>query len=135
MRIAVFSPYGNSNQVDLNSSNFIFLLANYLRLKNALFQEDLEAVDKAISSMQSKIDFVNPENLDGKGLDAWENHIDLYKDKLKEMEHVKGLEKKRSYFSHISEIMYCTIKSFGLKQGNLLPYSARWRLTTKEPTR
>ena len=35
------------------------------------------------------------------------------------MQHIKGLDNKRSYFSHISEIMYCTIKSFGLKQGNL----------------
>lgn len=57
--------------------------------------------------------------LDGKGLEAWEDHISLYDDKLQEMKHVKGLEEKRSYFSHISEIMYCTIKSFGLKEGDL----------------
>ncbi|WP_414654639.1 MULTISPECIES: hypothetical protein [unclassified Flavobacterium] len=26
------------------------------------------------------------------------------------MRHIKGLDNKRSYFSHLSEIMYCTIK-------------------------
>ena len=31
----------------------------------------------------------------------------------------QGLNNKRSDFSHSSEIIYFTIKSFGLKQGNL----------------
>ncbi len=35
------------------------------------------------------------------------------------MNHIKELNNKRSYFSHISEMVYCTIKSLGLKQGNL----------------
>lgn len=95
------------------------VLGIYLKLKNALFQGNSDAINNAIGSMQNEIDFVNPESLDGKGLDAWNSHMGLYKDKLREMKHVKGLENKRSYFSHISEIMYCTIKSFGLKEGNL----------------
>jgi hypothetical protein len=31
------------------------------------------------------------------------------------MQHVKDIEEKRSYFSHISEIVYCTVKSYALK--------------------
>ena len=91
----------------------------YLLMKDALVNDDVVATDKAISVMNGKIKEVKPEKLDGEGLEAWEDHLRLYNDKLQEMRHVEGLESKRSYFSHISEIMYCTIKSFRLKQGDL----------------
>lgn len=95
------------------------VIDGYLLLKDALVSEDVDAADKAIVVMEDKINAVKPESLDGEGLDAWKDHIGLYKNKLQEMQHVKGLEDKRTYFSHISEIMYCTIKSFGLKEGDL----------------
>ena len=95
------------------------VINTYLEVKNALFNEDIARTDKAVSAMSEKVAAVIPDKMDGKGLDAWNSHQVLYETKLKEMLHVKGLENKRSYFSHISEIMYCTIKSFGLKQGKL----------------
>ncbi len=91
----------------------------YLQLKDALAKDDETSADNAASLMAEKVLAVIPTKLEGKGLEAWQNHQALYESKLKEMQHIKGLENKRSYFSHISEIMYCTIKSFGLKQGNL----------------
>ncbi|KOH44831.1 DUF3347 domain-containing protein [Sunxiuqinia dokdonensis] len=91
----------------------------YLQRKDALVKDDEEAVNKSVGVMAEKVSAVVPSQLDGKGLEAWQNHKTLYETKLKEMQHIAGLEKKRPYFSHISEIMYCTIKSFGLKQGNL----------------
>ncbi|NDP22568.1 MAG: DUF3347 domain-containing protein [Paludibacter sp.] len=91
----------------------------YLQIKDALTKDDELASEKAAGLMAEKVAAVTPAKLKGKGLEAWQNHKDIYKLKLKEMQHIKGLENKRSYFSHISEIMYCTIKSFGLKQGNL----------------
>lgn len=91
----------------------------YLRLKDALVGDNIVAADNAIGLMLKKIKEVKPNQLDGEGLKAWEDHVNLYDDKLQEMQHVKGLEEKRSYFGHISEIMYCTIKSFGLKKGDL----------------
>tara|TARA_R110002050_G_scaffold125855_1_gene246163 strand:- start:2665 stop:3357 length:693 start_codon:yes stop_codon:yes gene_type:complete len=91
----------------------------YLQVKDALVKDSEEAVNKAVGMMAEKVLAVVPAQLEGKGLEAWQNHKALYETKLKEMEHTTGLENKRSYFSHISEIMYCTIKSFGLKQGNL----------------
>ena len=91
----------------------------YLGVKNALFKDDIAGTDKAVGKMSKKVAAVIPNKMDGKGLDAWHSHKVLYETKLNEMLHVKGLENKRSYFSHISEIMYCTIKSFGLKQGKL----------------
>jgi len=91
----------------------------YLQLKDAFVKDDEQATEKATTLMAEKVAAVIPTKLEGKGLEAWHNHQEVYEAKLKEMQHIKGLDNKRSYFSHISEIMYCTIKSFGLKQGNL----------------
>ena len=95
------------------------LIDAYMQIKEALFNEDEKATDKAIVLMLAKVNNVVPTTLSGEGLDAWQNHQKLYLVKLKEMKHISGLNNKRSYFSHLSEIMYCTIKSFGLKQGHL----------------
>lgn len=91
----------------------------YIKLKDALAKDNEKEADKAVDLMFEKVAAVIPTKLEGKGLEAWKNHQALYEQKLKEMSHSKGLQNKRSYFNHISEIMYCTIKSFGLKQGNL----------------
>lgn len=95
------------------------VIKTYLEVKDALFNEDIAGTDKAVSAMIEKVAAVSPDKMHGKGLDAWHSHQVLYEAKLSEMQHVNGLENKRSFFSHISEIMYCTIKSFGLKQGKL----------------
>ena len=95
------------------------VIAAYLQLKDAFVKDDEQATDNAAGLMAEKVAGVVPTKLDGKGLETWHNHQVLYEAKLKEMQHIKGLDNKRSYFSHISEIVYCTIKSFGLKQGNL----------------
>lgn len=91
----------------------------YLQIEAALVKDDEEGVNKSVGEMVKKVLTVVPTKLEGKGLEAWQNHKALYEDKLKEMQHIEGIENKRSYFSHVSEIMYCTIKSFRLKQGNL----------------
>lgn len=95
------------------------VIAAYLQLKDVLVKDDEQATDKAAGLMAKKVAAVVPTKLEGKGLEAWHNHQAVNEVKLKEMQHIKGLDNKRSYFSHISELMYCTIKSFGLKQGNL----------------
>lgn len=107
-------PVGEETQKELEQ-----VIDAYLQVKDALVKDSEEAVNKAVGMMAEKVLAVVPAQLEGKGLEAWQNHKALYETKLKEMEHTTGLENKRSYFSHISEIMYCTIKSFGLKQGNL----------------
>jgi DNA repair ATPase RecN len=107
-------PVNKQTQAELEE-----VIDAYLLVKNALVNGDVAATNKTINIMLGNIKAVKPEKLDGEGLDAWKDHISLYQDKLKEMQHVKGLGDKRSYFSHISEIMYCTIKSFGLKEGDL----------------
>ena len=88
----------------------------YLEIKDALVNSNAPAVDKAAAKMYSMVEAVDGSSLGGEGKDAWEQHAMLYNDKLLEMQHEKGLEEKRSYFSHISEIVYCTVKSFDLKE-------------------
>ena len=92
------------------------VLNAYLEMKNALVNSNASAADKAVAKMSSMVEAVDGSSLEGEGKEAWEQHASLYKDKLAEMQHVQGLEEKRSYFSHISEIVYCTVKSFDLKE-------------------
>ncbi|MCB0726590.1 MAG: DUF3347 domain-containing protein [Ignavibacteriae bacterium] len=93
------------------------VLEAYLEIKDALVASDVPAADVNAKKMADNIAGVSTSGMKEAGLKAWENHSDLYNKKLQEMIHIDGLENKRSYFSHISEIMYCTIKSFGLKSG------------------
>lgn len=88
----------------------------YLEMKNALVNSNADEADKAAAKMAQKAKVVDGSTIKGTGKEAWEQHASLYLDKLAEMQHVKGLEEKRSYFGHISEIVYCTVKSFDLKE-------------------
>lgn len=88
----------------------------YLTMKDAFVNDNIAEVDEAASLMQDKVKQVKPESMEGQGLEAWQQHANLYVDILKELRHTKDLQEKRSYFSHISEIVYCTVKSFGLHE-------------------
>ncbi|NOX85666.1 MAG: DUF3347 domain-containing protein [Chlorobi bacterium] len=91
----------------------------YISLENALIRDNLNGTNKAAALMAERVATVPIGNMDDKALEAWKNHATLYEQKLKELQHVDNLADKRSYFAHISEIMYCTIKSFGLKENKL----------------
>ena len=94
------------------------VLDAYLKMKDALVASDETATDANAKAMAKIVEEVNASGMKDDRLKAWKNHSELYDKKLQEMIHIDGLENKRSYFSHISEIMYCTIKSFGLKTGS-----------------
>nr|WP_321409130.1 DUF3347 domain-containing protein [uncultured Carboxylicivirga sp.] len=109
-------PYQPTQEIQVELEQVIDA---YLRIEVALIKGDEQGVNNSVDVMANKIMAVQPTQLFDKGSEAWKNHQAFYKSKLKEMRHITGLENKRSYFSHLSEIMYCTIKSFGLKQGKL----------------
>ncbi len=115
--IAILETKANINEASTNE--FEEVINAYLQIKDALVNDNETKTDEAITIMAGKLKEVSEEKLLGEGLATWQNHQILYEAKLKEMKHIKGIENKRSYFSHISEIMYCTIKSFGLKEGDL----------------
>jgi hypothetical protein len=94
------------------------LLEFYGMLREALFAGDETEADKAAANMSASAEDVPPQDFRNVGKEAWEQHAKLYGRTLAELQHVP-MEKKRSYFAHISEIVYCTVKSFGL--GSKLP--------------
>lgn len=91
----------------------------YLEMKNALVNDDAAGVDKAAAQMAENVEAVDGSLLQGEGASAWQQHASLYSNKLAKMQHVEDLEEKRSYFSHLSEIVYCTVKSFDLEEMEL----------------
>jgi len=92
---------------------------SYLSLQQALVDSDIIEADKAASDMDILLEIIPIGKFDQKARAAWENHKKGYAKNLSEFLHVKSLEDKRSYFSHISEILYCTVKSFDMKADNV----------------
>lgn len=92
------------------------LLGSYITLKNTCFKGDLKTINQAGSTMLEQVKNIDTEMNSKEGKEALQQHVKLYKDKLKEMLHIEGLKEKRSYLGHISEIVYCTIKSFDFRK-------------------
>tara|TARA_R110000822_G_scaffold277603_1_gene399627 strand:- start:514 stop:1233 length:720 start_codon:yes stop_codon:yes gene_type:complete len=108
----------NPFQPEKNTKNALQeVVQAYLLLKDAFVMGDLKKIDDASAIMEQRVAAVGSNTLQEYGLAAWDQHSKLYCEKLKELRHIKGLEEKRSYFSHISEVIYCTIKSFDMKDG------------------
>lgn len=91
----------------------------YLLLAEALVEGDTNKVDQSAGLLAKRVKSIPVDSFYGEGLNAWTQHAGQYEEKLKEMQHIKGLGNKRSYFAHISEIMYCTVKSFDIQAGSL----------------
>ena len=87
----------------------------YVNLEDAFVKGDVEKADSYADTMKVQVLAIDTTGLNEKSLEAWQNHSDTYTQVLIEMKHVKGLEEKRGYFAHLSEVMYCTFKSFELK--------------------
>ena len=92
---------------------------SYLRLEEALVKSDTAAANKAAVEMKFLLDLIPEPAPDGKSVEAWANHKEGYRKNLTEFLHVQGLEEKRSYFSHITEFLYCTFKSFDMDAGDM----------------
>jgi hypothetical protein len=92
----------------------------YLELKDAFIEADIDEIDRLATKMKKKVEVVDVTEWETNGKTAWQQHASLYLQKLSEMIHLSDLSEKRSYFSHLSEVIYCTIKSFNLKEGEEL---------------
>ena len=109
--IILENPYQPSEST---KKELIEVIKVYLEMKNAFVNDNVEGVDAAASAMEDKVKNVKPEKMEGDGLEAWRQHDTLYMGVLKDLKRAEGIQEKRSYFSHVSEIVYCTVKSFGL---------------------
>lgn len=95
------------------------IVDTYLKLKESLVMDNEKASDDAAAAMAGAVSRVPLFEFDDNGATAWRQHAELYSSQLKEMQHIGGLANKRSYFAHISEIVYCTIKTFGFANRTL----------------
>lgn len=102
-----------------NENKLKEVIKAYLAMKNAFIVADSKRIDSAAQAMLEHVKSVDPKNINGDGKEAWLQHASGYESKLTELLHIKGLEERRSYFSHLSEIVYCTIKSFKLNDMKL----------------
>ncbi|MEZ4963330.1 MAG: DUF3347 domain-containing protein [Saprospiraceae bacterium] len=97
----------------------VTFFGSYLSLEEAFVKSDTVAANNAAREMKFLLDLI-PEPASGdKAAEAWANHKEGYRKNLTEFLHVQDLEEKRSYFSHITEFLYCTFKSFDMEAGDI----------------
>lgn len=89
--------------------------SGYLELEKALVNSDPVITNSTAEKMISLLENIPTPISNEEVKKAWENHKKGYYKTLTEIQHTKDLEDKRSYFSHISEILYCTLKSFDVE--------------------
>jgi superoxide dismutase len=88
--------------------------SSYLRLEDALVNSDSVAANNAAEEMRFLLEMIPDPSTDSVAITTWLNHQSGYYKNLTEFLHTKELEMKRSYFSHITEFLYCTFKSFNI---------------------
>lgn len=93
--------------------------SSYLMLENALVKEDKATADIVAEEMKFLLDLFAEPLFEGKAELAWSNHKEQYLKSLLEFLKVENLKEKRFYFSQISEVLYCTFKSFDLELGDI----------------
>lgn len=85
----------------------------YRAMARAFVADDPEAADAAADKMREQVASVSVEDLDAEAKDAWKGHRKVMRTSLHQLTEAENLEGKRQHFSHISEAMYCALKSFG----------------------
>jgi len=88
---------------------------DYLQLKDAFVSSDLELISDRRARMLTSIEAVDSGLLDGEGLEAWKSHRTVLLASLKQMEESDPIARKREHFSHVSEAVYCSARSFDLE--------------------
>lgn len=115
--ILLKSPFRTSPVVRHRMGVF---LDDYEFLREALEVGDITKAGRLAARMNEAVANVPTADLRDKGKRAWLQHANLYNQVLSQMRDASALPQKRSFFAHLSEIVYCTVKSFGL--GDQLSY-------------
>lgn len=115
--IVLEDPYQPS---EASAKNLQEVIGAYITLKNAFFEGNKKSIDQAGNLMLGQVNSIASKSGNQEAQEALQQHKRLLEDKLKEMLHIEGLKEKRSYLGHISEIIYCTIKSFDLENRQTL---------------
>ena len=94
-------------------------ISDYLQLKEAFISADLSKIEENMRQLRVSIEGIDSGLLEEIALEAWGSHRKVLLASLEQMEKVGSLEAKRLHFSHISEAVYCSARSFD-PEGNRL---------------
>ncbi|MFU8802786.1 MAG: DUF3347 domain-containing protein [Bradymonadaceae bacterium] len=86
---------------------------HYRQIARALVGDDSEAADEAAQRMREHVEDLVAEELDAEAEGAWQSHRTGLRTGLHQLTSAESIEDKRGHFSHVSEAMYCALKSFG----------------------
>lgn len=85
----------------------------YVEMATALGSNDVKAADAAGKRMSMTVESLQPTGLDAEAKAAWASHREVMRTSLHQLTSARDIERKREHFSHLSEAMYCALKSFG----------------------
>ncbi len=86
--------------------------ATYQRMVAGFVAENVQAIDEAANHLRRIVEDIDASELSPKAKDAWHGHRQVLRTSLHQLEQTKTMEGKRRHLSHISEAMYCVLKSF-----------------------
>lgn len=85
----------------------------YRELAQAFVGDDAARADRVADRMREAIEGIDPSGLGPDAAHAWQGHERVMRTSLHQMTLAAGIEEKREHFSHLSEAMYCALRSFG----------------------
>lgn len=91
----------------------------YLNLEEALVKGDTSTANNTAKELKFLLELIPDPKTSAKVVQTWTNHKEGYQKNLTAFLRVPGLQEKRTYFSYITEILYCTFKSFNLEVGDI----------------
>ena len=98
---------------------FSTFFGSYLRLGEALVKMDTQTIDKAAEQLKFVLELIPGLVKGDTAINTWKSHRERYLKNVMEFLQSQNLEEKRVYYSYISEILYCTLKSFRMEIGDI----------------
>ena len=95
------------------------LLSNYLDLKDALTQDNLETAHSAIKKMSSTLSKINMGLFKGEAHNVWMQHSSQLEKELSRAVESQNLESLRNVFKSVSEQIIMIFKTFGSPKDTL----------------
>ncbi len=95
------------------------LYDQYIEIELALAETDTAAANAAAFIMKALLDLVPEPSQKPDAKKAWGNQKDGFEENLTKFLNSKNIDTKRVLFSHLSEILYCTLKSFEVDVGDV----------------
>ena len=85
----------------------------YRELAQAFVGDEAARADGVAGRMRRAVGGIDSSGLDAAASAAWQGHEGVMRTSLHQLTLAAGIEEKREHFSHLSEAMYCALRSFG----------------------